>query len=206
MGLLRHSYITALHGSILVDSQNLYLQRTFTLRVHWSLPSGGGMDLGMRSGTSYSPTVAIGDGKWRFWGSIFTDSCLATCHNGDKPNTKTNLQTWRQIFKVNIQTNCFIDDNSKSDKVMRMSPNIHASKLTWLSKDKNILKRIWKVQSQCSSFSYFSSCSKEGLARPSLTDWNHLSVTISLLHHSGDKKRIIPQKQDLLLLLPNAIL
>nr|AFK43044.1 unknown [Lotus japonicus] len=36
------------------------------------------MDLGKRSGTSYSPTVDNGDGRCRFSGAMFTQSCLAT--------------------------------------------------------------------------------------------------------------------------------
>lgn len=61
----------------LVCKKALHFRRILTLRAHWSFPSGKGMDLGRRSGTSNSPKAAKGVGRCKFSGSMRTESCLA---------------------------------------------------------------------------------------------------------------------------------
>lgn len=83
---------------------NLYLPLTLTSRVHWTFPSGKGIDLGKRSGNSNSPKVVKGEGRCRFSGAIRTQSCLSTWNGiqtvsvGQIENQGANHQAYSQIF------------------------------------------------------------------------------------------------------------
>ena len=61
-----------------INETIIYLPRTLTLRIHWIFPSGRGMALGKRIGTSYSPKADRGDGRCKFASSIDIESWLAT--------------------------------------------------------------------------------------------------------------------------------